>query len=72
MTTWAESPRWTDGAEADVPKNTISNKSNPFLEKLPQTHWNNGLVGMWTLFYRISNHQRTPILYPKEVRRTSL
>jgi hypothetical protein len=26
ITTWLDNPRWTDGADADVPKKTISNK----------------------------------------------
>jgi len=27
---WAERPRWTEGAEAEVPRNTISNKAGAF------------------------------------------
>src|SRR3990172_2590100 len=30
---WAERPRWTEGAEAEVPRNTISNKAGAFREK---------------------------------------
>lgn len=40
MTIADESPRWIDGAEAEVPKKASSNKGKPFWRVVDQTRIN--------------------------------